>query len=156
MTFISTRPQQYHLKPNSVADMGINVDNDMYRCIEHEISWYRIPIIPILQKKQYKLKKEYILMLARYLFNHIVSRNCLFKYSYARTTCPYFPGKVSSWRIICPTIGKACSLGQEFSGLEENFFTTGVNGSNMPLFQAAFSFHQRKGSVSLGMLSCAR
>ena len=46
-------------------------------------------------------------MLARYLFNHIVSRNCLFKYSYARTTCPYFPGKVSSWRIYLPNNRKS-------------------------------------------------
>ena len=61
-------------------------------------------------------------MHARYLFNHIVSRNCLFKYSYARTTCPYFRGKSVLGVSICPTIGKACSVGQEFSGLEENFF----------------------------------
>ena len=44
---------------------------------------------------------------------------------------------------ICPTIEKACSLGQEVAGIEENFFTTGINGSNRGL-QAAFSFHQRR------------
>ena len=33
-----------------------------------------------------------------------------------------FRGKSVLGVSICPTIGKACSVGQEFSGLEENFF----------------------------------
>ena len=55
----------------------IDVSRTKYRDIE-----YRYRDIA----KKIVIKKEYILMLARYIFNHIVSRNFSFTYSYARTT----------------------------------------------------------------------